>query len=225
MLDQALLSGNLAFLTDQDDVYFVTQTQTGTPPWCDGDGLVFTWTGVTIPAGATDMVVTVDYHIVDDMGANIHCCGGAGSCCGSWGTADASFLAHPTWSGWAAAYPYGWGLRVTNWAYITANSAWMPQYWDTGPPVGSMNPLLPSDDDIQGGGDTPSGAGFAGHPNVPGSVSPAPPAALAGDQTYVWTATNMTDYISGNSEVSVVFCGGSADQFYVDQLTLGFTVP
>jgi hypothetical protein len=242
MNDQQQLSGSLAFLTDEDEVYFITQTQTGVPPWCDGDGAVFTWEDVTIPAGATDMVITVDYHGVDDDGTYSDCCGGGGSCCGSWGTSGNALANHSVWGG-GTAYPYGWGLIAHNWGYQALNAAnpegsTMPQYWDTWDHDGdddavtpeipktdsSQDPTIPSDNDIQGGGDTPAAEGYAGHPNVPGPVITGNP-GLIGDQTYVWTATNMSDYISGNDAVVVVFCGGSVDQFHIDQLTLGFTVP
>ncbi len=245
MNDQQQASGSLAFLRDADNVYFSTQTQTGTPPWCDGDAIVFTWEGVTIPGGATEMVVELEYYIIANDGTASDCCGDAswsnGNCCGTWGVndeppdpgddpGDPDWYDHPFWdaetniAGYDSAHPFGWGNWMADWA----GGVWPTDWW------GDYNPgddyMSPDPADVHGGGDTPRAeGGFFGHPLSPSCpTATIPPGVFAAGEThYTWTAdaATMADYISGDGEVTIIFCGGSTDQFWVDQLTLGFTVP
>jgi hypothetical protein len=159
--------------------------------------------------------------------------GNVQNCCDSWGGLDYWTVPAgmtPTYNYLKGNPPYGWGCRVMSGA---AGGNWQDQWYDadwvdtnangdrdrdyTDPAagedefdlVGSGDPNVPADNDVQGGGPMYDHIGFTGHPWV--------------DTSYQWGTTDVASYRNPNGDVLVVFCGGSYQTLSIDQAVLTYT--
>jgi len=198
-------------MAKSDDVYFRSQRNTfpdgfgGYCDWSHAHALV--WHG--IPSTASSMTITLEYRIESIDGEWGDCC--ATNCCQEWGYLGSWDLPSPPTPDPMYGPPFGWGLRVMSGA---DGGNWQPQWYDTTYDannvytlVGSGDPNLPADNDLQGGGTMFDHIGFTGDPIT--------------DTTYHWGTTDVASYVT-DDYVLLLFCGGSYQYLYVDQATLQY---
>jgi hypothetical protein len=216
-------SGAYSNMKTSDNQYYVL-VNTKSPfldtsdDWLDcctdpGSGMTLKWTGFEIPVGATEMKVTLEYHVYDPQD-------GTGlqkmTCNPSWcsSTAQDSELAYPNFCaewGWEAqeadpaewawidnVHPnYGTGLVMVNHADVMD--------WD-GSLTGS--PSAEIQDTVAEGA---YGGAFAYNPTT--------------DMAMSWTVTDWTNFVTvgpDGNEAAIQFCGGSIYKLFIDQLTMEF---
>ena len=193
------LSGSFSNMKASDDSYYVMKTPTlPVTSWddgggcCEAQGATLKWTGLEIPVGATEMKLTLEYHISangtpdDDLDQNgMSCC--SNNMCEEWG------------SPWVDGVNvnYGWGLVMVNYA-----DCWD---WDGS---GTGSPSAEIQDTVAEGG---FGGAFAYNPNTP-----------TGDMVMTWTISDWTNFVSGNEAAIHFCSGGSIPLWYIDQCTIEF---
>jgi hypothetical protein len=215
------LSGTYSAMKISDNQYYVltnTHTLVDADEWSDccmdpGYGMSLKWTGFEIPVGATEMKVTLEYHVYDpqdgtgqqNMSCNPGWCSSTAqdagldfpNFCAEWGWQ--ALEADPAeWAWIDNVHPnYGWGLVMMNFAD--------PNDFD-GSGTGSPSAEI-QDTPAEGA----SGGAFAYNPET--------------DMVMTWTVNDWTNFVNvgpDGNEALIHWCGGSINKVYVDQCTLEF---
>lgn len=111
---QNITGGSLVNLMDSDDRYLTISIDPKSDSddaaeCCDGNlGATLVWSGVVVPTAATDLTVTVEYHV---DGAGFECC--SSNPCDSWGGDN------PT-----GVIEYGWGVGLIDFSDVAGGSSW-----------------------------------------------------------------------------------------------------
>jgi hypothetical protein len=191
-------AGTFSNMKASDDSWYVMHAGSmPTEDWdvtcCGYNGATLKWTGLEIPVGATEMKLTLEYHVFDpqdgtgqnNMGcADSSCDPPFDNMCEQWGT--------PWVDGVNVCY--GWGLVMVNYAD--------PWDWDG---TGTTSPSAEIQDTVAEGG---VGGMFAYNP-------------YGTDKVMTWTVNDWTNFVS-DGEAAIHICGGAWPYLYIDQCTIEF---
>jgi hypothetical protein len=212
------LSGSFSNMKFSDDSYYVLATPTlPVTSWnegggcCESNGVTLKWTGLEIPLAATEMKVTLEYHVgVNDLDQNaMACC--SNNMCEEWGS--------PYVDG--VNVNYGWGLVMVN--------QWInPLPFDPSDPSGLSTPgAWDWDGSVSGSPsaeiqNTAAEGGYNDPLDVPdaGWVFAYNPTA---DMVMTWTANDWTNFVKDGVAMLHICSGGSIPFFYIDQCMLEFS--